>query len=103
MIFIYIICKNKDEAERIGSHLIEKRLAACVNIFPVIESIYRWKGKIVKDKEAVLIVKTSKNNFQKVEMEVKKIHSYSVPCILGIPIGRGNKDYLNWLEKEIRL
>ena len=90
--------------------MIKKRLAACCNIFPI-ESIYRWfsfakatknkKEKIVQDKEIVLIVKTLEKNFKEIEKKVKKLHSYTVPCILEIPIKRGNTDYLNWLKREI--
>lgn len=101
MIFIYITCKNKKEAKKISKFLIKKRLAACCIIFPI-DSIYWWQSKIVKDKEVALIVKTLKKNFKKIEKEVKRLHSYTVPCILEIPISRGNKDFLNWLEKEIR-
>ena len=101
MIFIYITCKNKREAKRIGLFLVKKRLAACCNIFPI-ESIYWWRNKIVKDKEVVLIAKTLKKNFRKIEKEVKRLHSYTVPCILEIPITQGSKDFLNWLEKEIK-
>jgi len=101
MIFVYIICKNKKEAKRIGLFLVKKRLAACCNIFPI-ESIYWWRNKIVKDKEVVLIAKTLKKNFRKIEKEVKRSHSYTVPCILEIPIAQGSKDFLNWLGKEIK-
>ncbi len=93
MIFIYITCKDKKEAERIGLDLVKKRLAACVNIFPLIESIFSWKGKIEKNNEAVLIVKTLKSNFLKVEKEVKKLSGFTTPCILEIPITRGNVEY----------
>jgi len=99
MIFIYITCKNKKEAKKIGLFLVKKRLAGCCNIFPI-ESIYWWKGKVIKDREVVLIVKSLKKNFRKVEKEVKKLHSYTVPCILEIPITQGSKDFLNWLKKE---
>ena len=101
MIFIYIICKNKKEARKIGVSLIKKRLAACSNIFPI-ESIYCWQNKIVNDREAVLIIKTLKKNFKKVEKEVKRLHSYQVPCILEIPIKGGSLEYLNWLKREIK-
>jgi periplasmic divalent cation tolerance protein len=100
MIFVYITCKNKIEAKKIGLFLVKKRLAACCNIFPI-ESIYWWQGKILNDKEVVLIVKTLKRNFKKVEKEVKKLHSYKVPCILEIPIRNGDSDYLKWLQGEI--
>lgn len=101
MVFIYITCKDKKEAEKIGLALVEKRLAACCNIFPI-ESIYRWQGKTTVDREVVLIAKTLKKNFKKIEKEVKKLHSYMTPCILEIPISRGSQDYLNWLKKEVK-
>ncbi len=101
MIFVYITCKNKKEAKKIGLALIKKRLAACCNIFPI-ESIYHWKNKIVQDREIVLIVKTLKKNFQKIEKETKKLHSYETPCILEISLRQCNLEYLNWLKKEIK-
>lgn len=101
MILIYITCKNKAEAKRIGLVLVKKRLAACCNIFPV-DSIYHWKSKVVRDREVVLIVKTLKKNSKRVEREVKKIHSYTVPFIAEIPIKRVNPEYLNWANKEVK-
>jgi periplasmic divalent cation tolerance protein len=101
MILIYIVCKNKTEAKKIGLVLVKKRLAACCNIFPI-ESIYWWNKKVVKDREVVLIVRTLKKNFRKIEKAVKKLHSYTVPCILEIPIKRVNSKYLDWLKKEIK-
>ena len=100
MIFIYITCKNKGEAQKIGLALVKKRLAACCDIFPI-DSIYWWNNKIVKDKEMVLILKTLKKNFAIIEKEVKKLHSYNVPCILEIPVGKVNSEYLRWLNKEL--
>ena len=101
MIFVYIVCKNKAEAKRIGLSLVKKRLVACCNVFPI-DSIYMWKKKTIKDKEAVLIAKTIKKNFKEIEKEVKKVHSYKIPCILEIPIRKANPEYLSWLRKEIK-
>lgn len=101
MIFIYIVCPNKKEARKIGQTLLRARLVACLNIFPV-ESAYWWQGKIVKDKEVVLIAKTLKKNFKKVETMIKKIHSYQTPCIGALPIIKVNQKYFNWLKKEIK-
>ena len=101
MIFIYITCSNRKEAKRIGFVLVKKKLVACCNIFPI-ESIYWWQGKVIQDREVVLIAKTLKKNFKKVEKEVKKLHSYTVSCILEIPIRMGNPEYLKWLKNEIR-
>lgn len=110
MILIYITCPNKKEANKIGLTLVKKRLAGCVNTFPI-ESMYWWpasakasagkNNKIAEDKEVVLIAKTLEKNFQKIEKLVKKLHSYEIPCIFSIPVEKVSKNYLNWLKKEI--
>lgn len=101
MITIYITCKDKKEAKKISRHLLEKKLIACANIFPV-ESLYRWKGRINEDNEIAIIAKTVKDNFEKIKKEVKKIHSYEVPCIVAWDIVKGNEDFLNWISEEVR-
>ncbi len=101
MIFIYITCQNKKEAEKIGKYLLNKKLVACINIFPI-ESFYWWKGKIEKSKEFVLILKTLENKYNKILKEVEKLHSYTIPFIGQIKISKVNKKYLNWLKNEIR-
>lgn len=103
MIVVYITCQDKEEAEKIGTTLVKEKLAACCNFFQT-NSIYRWKGKIEKTKESVLIVKTIEANFKKIEHRVKGLHSYTVPCILKISVNRGaNKEYLKWLEGELKI
>lgn len=101
MIFIYITCPNKKEARKIGQTLLRARLVACVNIFPM-ESAYWWQGQIVQDKEVVLIAKTLKKNFRKVESQVKKLHSYQVPCLVALPASQVSQKYFYWLKKEIK-
>lgn len=101
MILIYITCPNKKEAETISNNLLKKCLIVCANIFPI-SSSYLWSGKIEKTKEVVLIAKTVDKNFQKIQKEVKKLHSYEAPCILSIKINKVNKEYFNWLKKEIK-
>lgn len=100
MILIYSICPNKKEARQIGKKLIQKKLAACVNIFPI-DSIYSWQKKIVKDKEVAVIIKTQKKNFKKIERFILKNHGYEVPCILEIPLGRVTKKYSKWLKRVL--
>lgn len=100
MALIYITCKDKEEAEKISRYLLENRLIACSNMFPV-KGMYWWEGKIVDDNEIVIIAKTNSKNFSKAEKEVKKLHSYKVPCILKIG-AKANKDYEEWAEKEMR-
>ena len=100
MIFVYSTFPTKKEAKRIGERLVRKKLAACVNIFPI-DSVYLWKQKLVKDKEFAAIIKTKKENFKKIEKFILKNHSYDTPCILEIPVGRVTKKYLNWLNRTI--
>lgn len=100
MIFVYSTFPNKKEAKEIGEKLIRKKLAACINIFPI-ESIYFWKNKVTKGKEVVTIIKTQKKNFKKIEKFILKNHSYDTPCILEIPINRITSKYLKWLNKNL--
>ena len=99
LIFVYITNPNEKEAEKISRHLLEKRLIACANIFPI-KSLYRWKNKIIRDKEFVLIAKTAAKNYEKIKKEVEKIHPYEIPCVIKIP-AKTNSKYKNWLVGEI--
>ena len=101
IVFAYIAVKNKSEAKKIGKVLLQERLAACVNIFDNMESLYWWKGRIQNQKETVLIAKTSKKLFPKLSKKVKAIHSYSVPCILQLEVKDGNKEYVGWLLNSL--
>lgn len=96
MILVYITCKDKEEAKKIAKHLLDNRLAACANIFPI-ESMYCSGDKLEQSNEVVLLVKTRKYKFDKVKEEVKKIHSYEIPCILKIDV-EANKGYDSWLD-----
>lgn len=95
-IFVYTTNRNKNEAKKISDHLIKKKLASCTNMFPM-ESSYRWKGKIVSEKETVLIIKAKKENWNKLKKEIKKIHSYTVPCIIKFNVS-ANREYEKWLK-----
>lgn len=98
--FLYVTAKNKSEAQRISARLLQQKLIACANIFPI-KSMYWWKGKIVGGKEAVLIVKTMKNKIAVVKKEIEKMHSYEIPCIAEIEV-KVNEKYGKWLEEQIR-
>ncbi len=100
-IFVYITNPSKEEAVKLARHLLEKKLIACANIFPI-TSVYRWEGKIAEEGEFVLIGKTFEEKFEKVKTEVEKIHPYKIPCITKIPV-EPNKKYLDWLEGEIKI
>ena len=89
-----------DEAKKVASHLLEQKLIACANFFPI-ESACWWKGKIENSNEIVSIVKTKKENWEKVKEEVKKIHSYEIPCIMKFEV-EANDDYENWIKSEVK-
>ena len=79
---------------------MEKRFIACSNIFPI-KSLYWWKGDIVDDNEVVMLVKSVKDNYEKIIVEVKNVHSYEVPCIVKYDI-EANEDYEKWLKEEVK-
>jgi periplasmic divalent cation tolerance protein len=95
-IFVYIPTSSKQEAKTISHTLLDKKLIACANIFPV-ESMYWWEAKIEEASEYIVIAKTKTSFYQKVKAEVKKLHSYEVPAIIKIEV-EGNKKYLTWLK-----
>ena len=100
MLEIWINCPDRDCARRIADALVAGRLAACANIFPEIESVYRWKGKIENETEVPLVVKTREELFGQVQDKVREIHPYETPSIIGVPVGRVNADYLEWVYAE---
>ncbi len=95
---VYITAGSMEEAGRIGRTLVEERLAACVNIFPI-TSIYRWKDKIDEAGEFGMLIKTKTVRVKDIEIKVKKLHSYEVPCIISFKVNQGSQDYLNWIEE----
>ncbi|SNQ61771.1 Divalent-cation tolerance protein CutA [Candidatus Methanoperedens nitroreducens] len=97
---IYITAGNSEEARRIGKKLIEERLAACVNIFPI-TSIYRWKDDIEESDEFGMIVKTKTEKVKEIEKRVKQLHSYEVPCVLSFDVGEGSAEYLKWIGESV--
>ncbi|AOP35449.1 cation tolerance protein CutA [Leptospira tipperaryensis] len=98
---VYITTKNEKEALKIGRALVEERLAACANILPKIKSIYHWEKKLVVENETILIVKTKSELMTELTLRVKSLHSYSVPCVVSLPLLEGNRDYFTWMFGEI--
>ena len=101
-IVVLVTCGSEEEALKIASALVEEHLAACVNVISPIRSIYRWEGKILDEKEWLLIIKTQSHRFAELEKKVKSLHSYSVPEIVSLPIVEGSSSYLNWLREMVR-
>ena len=100
-IVVLITAKNEREAKKISSKLLEKKLIACCNIIKGVKSFFWWQGKIGSASEALLILKTKKNLFQKIINLVKKLHSYEVPEIIALPIIAGDKNYLKWIDASV--
>lgn len=88
------------EARRIAKDLVQRKLAACVNITPV-TSLYRWKGRIVNEREWLMIIKTRSNVFAKLKRRISELHSYAVPEVVSLRIDSGHEAYLAWLDGEI--
>ena len=98
---VFTSVAKKSDAEKIAKTLVNKKLSACVQIIGPMESIYKWKRKLQKSKEWLLVIKTKRNLYKKLEKEIKRIHPYQIPEIIALPIIKGSKEYLNWLNKEV--
>lgn len=92
---------SEDEARKIARHLVESQLAACVNIVPQVESVYRWQGKIESAREWLLIIKTSAELFPAVREAICELHSYEVPECIALSIEDGSSEYLEWLGDSL--
>lgn len=97
---IYVVCSDTAEAQRIGEAIVAARLAACANIMPGMASIYHWQGKIEQAQETVLLLKTRTDLFGECAAQVRSMHSYTLPCIIALPVAAGTADYLDWLMAE---
>lgn len=92
---------SKEEARRLAKELVERRLAACVNIVPNINSIYWWKEKVEESQEFLLLMKTAESAVPKLRDAIQELHSYEVPECIVLPIEDGSEKYLNWIEESV--
>jgi len=99
---VYVTSSNRDEALKIGRKIVDERLAACVNVYDGVTSLYRWEGKMQEDSEAVLFMKTKKSLLAELKDTVKKLHSYSCPCIVALPIVDPEEAYASWILNEVK-
>jgi len=100
-IVVLMTAANGGEASRIADELVESRLAACVQIIPEVRSVYRWKGQLQRDREVLLLAKTTRAKFAELESKVRAMHSYETPEIVALPIAEVSGPYLKWLQGEV--
>ena len=93
---------NREDAEKIAQSLIKDRLIACANIIGPVSSLFRWAGKVEKVKERLLLMKSRSDLFRKLSRTVKALHSYDLPEIIILPIVQGSKQYLKWLDDNLK-
>ena len=99
---VYVTTADKTEARTIGKHLVQARLAACVNILDNMNSMYVWKGEFQDDQETVMIAKTTEERVPALVAAIKERHSYECPCIVSLPISAGNPDFLAWIAQHVK-
>ena len=97
---VYMTAGSLDEAERIGWALVSERLAACVNLLPAMQSIYRWDGKVQQEAEVAMLAKTRTELIERLTRRVLELHSYECPCVVAVPIEGGNPAFLEWVRSE---
>jgi periplasmic divalent cation tolerance protein len=100
-IVVFMTASNGEEATRLADLLIGAQLAACVQILPEMESVYRWQGQVERQSEVLLIAKTTTAKFAELEREVRALHSYETPEIVAVPIVAGSSPYLEWLSASV--
>ncbi len=100
-IVVFMTAANGEEASRLAEMLVGAHLAACVQILPEMESVYRWQGKIERQAEVLLLVKTTVEKFDELEREVRALHSYDTPEIIAVPVTAGSESYLRWLNSSL--
>lgn len=99
---VFTTTEKREDAERIAQSLIDKKLAACVQIMGPVESTYRWQGKVEKSAEWFCFIKSTRKLYDDLEKAIKAEHPYEVPEIISVPISGGSSDYLQWLQGQVR-
>ncbi len=98
---IYVTFGDNDNARAVAKELVEARLVSCANIFPPVQSIYKWDGQMQEESEIVAIFKTRTELFEQVEERIKTMHSYDTPCIIALPIEKASQDFANWINSAV--
>jgi len=97
---VMVTAPNQEEAARMAEQVVQSRQAACATVIPVVESTYWWEGKLVKDRETLIIFKTTAEKFLSLKDLIKQVHPYDVPEIVALPVKDGLPQYLDWVARE---
>ena len=100
LIIAYCPCPSKEEAKTIAKTIINENLAACVNIIPGGISVYKWDGEVCMDEEIYVLFKTREEMFEKLKDRIVECHSADLPCVLGLPVGKVNNGFLDWVYEQ---
>ncbi len=100
-IVVLSTCASAEEAQRVARALVEKRLAACVNVMPGVRSVYHWKDAIEETEEVLLLIKSSRTLLEDLRDEIERLHSYEVPEVIALPVVDGSERYLAWMNREL--
>jgi periplasmic divalent cation tolerance protein len=98
---VLVTVPAQSEADTIAEALISERLAACVNIIPGLTSVYRWEGKVLRESELLLVIKTTSDRYSELQARVKQLHSYTTPEIIALEFTNASEDYLAWIDESI--
>jgi periplasmic divalent cation tolerance protein len=101
-ILVFSTCGSAEEAEKVSRALVEGNLAACVNIVPGVQSIYRWQGAVEQSGEWLLVIKSRRDLFARLTAELRRVHSYEVPEAIAVPITDGLAEYLAWMDAGLQ-
>jgi periplasmic divalent cation tolerance protein len=99
---VFCTCPDWDEAMRLGRAIVDRELAACVNVLPGVASIYRWQGKVEQAQEVLLVAKTGSAQFDALRAYIEEAHTYDLPEVLALPVVDGNARYLDWILANIK-
>ena len=101
IIVVLVTCPSPTIGRRLARHIISRRLAACVNMVPAVQSTYRWQGKVEQARETLLIIKSTRRLFERLRRAILAQHPYDVPEIIALPVAAGHRPYLGWVRQSV--
>ncbi len=101
VLVVLCTCPDEEKARQIGAALVERQVAACVNVIPGLRSIYRWQGEVHDEAEVLAVIKTTREAYPRLEQALLELHPYEVPEVLALPVAAGSAAYLDWLRGEL--